>query len=181
MIVTMTALGAGIGHAQRPSAAAPAAPCADPADRETRGRSSVDGKELLWEDDSKYNDALRWAVGKWYQKSGALSRVRIAPDNASSVNDLEWRDEASTRNHLGRWAPHPGVDHIYFNTRRLDKAPFNTRDAWRSTAVHELGHALGLCHKSDRILSIMWRLQPAQHPLQSPTEIDKANYRKLWG
>ncbi|CAM5414114.1 hypothetical protein SSPIM334S_07941 [Streptomyces spiroverticillatus] len=75
--VVMTVLGAGGGHALQ-RAAAPVAACVDLKDdpTETRGDSSVDGKELLWEDDSGYNDALRWAVAKWYQKTGPLSTER---------------------------------------------------------------------------------------------------------
>ncbi|MEV5689499.1 hypothetical protein AB0L68_41175 [Streptomyces sp. NPDC052164] len=102
--------------------------------------SSVDGgEELLWEDDSKYNDALGWATGKWYQRSGALSLIRIAPDHVTAVNDVEWRDWSKNSSALGTWEQKNGIDHIYFNKKRLDKAPFNTRDARRAVAVHEPG------------------------------------------
>ncbi|WP_326674940.1 matrixin family metalloprotease [Streptomyces sp. NBC_01237] len=144
--------------------------------------SSVDGgEELLWEDDSKYNDALGWATGKWYQRSGALSLIRIAPDHVTAVNDVEWRDWSKNSSALGTWEQKNGIDHIYFNKKRLDKSPFNTRDARRAVAVHELGHALGLCHKTENVLSVMWSNQPRRTPLQAPTDVDKANYERLWG
>ncbi|MEV5681217.1 hypothetical protein AB0L80_34465 [Streptomyces sp. NPDC052069] len=108
------------------------------------------------EDDSKYNDALGWATGKWYQRSGALSLIRIAPDHVTAVNDVEWRDWSKNSSALGTWEQKNGIDHIYFNKKRLDKAPFNTRDAHRAVAVHELGHALGLCHRTENVLSVMW-------------------------
>jgi hypothetical protein len=175
------ATGATGAHLNEQSAGAPAARCVKAGEKETRATSSVDGRELLWEDDTKYNDAYPWANSKWYQTSGTLSRIRIAPDNATSINDLEWRDWAKNNTTLGTWQHNRNFDYIYFNTKTIDKPPFNTRNARRSVAVHELGHALGLCHKSENVLSIMWVHQPRTGALQSPSKVDKANYRKLWG
>ncbi|MFI8437357.1 matrixin family metalloprotease [Streptomyces sp. NPDC079020] len=175
--------GAAGAHAHQAfSHAAKPASCSDSGVMERASASSVDsGEELLWEDDSKYNDALGWATGTWYQRSGALSLIRIAPDHVTAVNDVEWRDWSKNNSTLGTWQQKNGIDHIYFNKTRLDKAPFNTRDARRAVAVHELGHALGLCHKKENVLSVMWTNQPRRTPLQAPTDVDKANYERLWG
>lgn len=48
-----------------------------------------------------------------------------------------------------------------------------------SAAAHELGHALGLCHKPDRYLSLMWT-SVASPPINTPKAVDKADYRKIW-
>ncbi|WP_434590093.1 matrixin family metalloprotease [Streptomyces sp. A5-4] len=180
--VAAGALGA---HAfERPDAAAAsaaAAGCVESGKTERRSVSSVDGRELRWGDSTRYNDARAWAHRKWYRHRGLLQRIRIAPDNARSSKDLEWRDWYRGDNTLGTWRHTNGTDHIYFNTRKLSRAPFNTRDTRRAVAVHELGHALGLCHKSRNVRSVMRTTQPRQAPLQAPTFVDKTSYSKLWG
>ncbi|MEU4277591.1 hypothetical protein AB0F57_22160 [Streptomyces tanashiensis] len=54
------------------AAAVDPAPCVR-GESETRGDSSVDGKELRWEGDSKDNDPLTWAHRAW-----PLGLVKIA-------------------------------------------------------------------------------------------------------
>lgn len=156
------------------AAAAPVAPapCVS-GESETRGDSSVDGKELRWEDDSKYNDPLTWAHKVW-----SLGLVKIAPDGAGSVNDLEWRDYSKADGHAGYWQGKPGVDYIYLNAYYLD-GRYKDRASRRHVAVHELGHALGLCHKPGTWASVMWT-KVADNPPTEPTHRDEANYRKLW-
>lgn len=61
---------------------------------DSRGRSSVDGDELAWDDASKFDDARDHAVEVW--TAGTLGQVRTGPDGATSYADLEWRDANST-------------------------------------------------------------------------------------
>ncbi|MFC9820017.1 matrixin family metalloprotease [Streptomyces erythrochromogenes] len=77
----------------------------------------------------------------------------------------------------------PGLaatDLIRFNKARMDTYDGATR---RMVAAHELGHALGLCHKSgsgrNAVSSVMWP-DVARYP-DAPTDVDKANLKKLWG
>ncbi|KOU76254.1 hypothetical protein ADK96_02190 [Streptomyces sp. IGB124] len=69
---------------------------------------------------------------------------------------------------------------VRFNKARMDTYDPATR---RMVAAHELGHALGLCHKSgsgkNAVSSVMWP-DAAQYP-DAPTDVDKANLKKLWG
>ncbi|MEU7295535.1 matrixin family metalloprotease [Streptomyces exfoliatus] len=154
------------------AAAVGPAPCVR-GESEARGDSSVDGKELRWEDDSKYNDPLKWAHKVW-----SLGLVKIAPDGAGSVNDLEWRDYSKADGHAGYWQGKPGVDYIYLNSYYLD-GRYKDRASRRHVAVHELGHALGMCHKPDTWASVMWT-KVVDNPPTEPTHRDEANYRKLW-
>ncbi|MEV7282399.1 hypothetical protein AB0Q96_36340, partial [Streptomyces sp. NPDC093111] len=68
------------------------------------------------------------------------------------------------------------TDYIFLNNRYLEGKPLAYI---RSITSHELGHALGLCHKPGRYGSIMW--EEHNDVKNSPTGIDQANYRGLWG
>ncbi|MFB7106876.1 hypothetical protein [Streptomyces hydrogenans] len=75
-------------------AAAQAYLCEEDGKRDSRGFSSVDGTELAWDDDSRFDDARKRAVKVW--TAGSLKQVRIKPDGATSYADLEWKDTRQT-------------------------------------------------------------------------------------
>ncbi|MFE4659349.1 hypothetical protein ACFRFJ_21990 [Streptomyces hydrogenans] len=75
-------------------AAAQAYLCEEDGKRDSRGFSSVDGTELAWDDDSRFDDARKHAVKVW--TAGSLKQVRIKPDGATSYADLEWKDTRQT-------------------------------------------------------------------------------------
>ncbi|MFD8982635.1 hypothetical protein [Streptomyces sp. NPDC059564] len=167
-----------------PARAAAAAPCIAKSGSdatETREDSSVDEGEIRWTASTKYKAEYQHANGAW-SYSGA--KIRIAPDSATTVNDLNYEDFSDAKNAAaGVWSRHPGpaaTDLIRFNRARMDTFDPATR---RMVAAHELGHALGLCHKSgsgkSAVRSVMWP-EVARYP-DVPTDVDKANYKKLWG
>ncbi|MEV7525132.1 M57 family metalloprotease [Streptomyces sp. NPDC091371] len=148
---------------------------------ETREDSSVDEGEIRWTESTKYDDAFQWAIKRW-QYAGA--RIKIVADSATTVNDLEFVDYSNAADAAaGNWQRRPQIgatDYIRFNKAKMDGYDTATR---RQVATHELGHALGLCHKSNGgsgyVRSIMWT--EAHSLFAEPQDVDKANYRKLWG
>ncbi|MET9855321.1 matrixin family metalloprotease [Streptomyces sp. NPDC006450] len=72
--------------------------------------------------------------------------------------------------------------HDRVGARGQGVAVLRREDQRRNVLVHELGHALGFCHTSDggktAVQSVMWPYASAH---EVPTEVDKANYRRLWG
>ncbi|MFJ5785712.1 matrixin family metalloprotease [Streptomyces hydrogenans] len=170
-------------------AAAQAYLCEEDGKRDSRGFSSVDGTELEWDDDSRFDDARKHVVKVW--TAGSLKQVRIKPDGATSYADLEWKDTRQTANgrHLvyGRWDPNTGTDYVWFNRAYLDDGRKLGADVHRRrVAAHELGHALGFCHKPYNGLypSLMWAEYShfADKGINGPTEqTDIKAYHALWG
>ncbi|MEU8758032.1 matrixin family metalloprotease [Streptomyces sp. NPDC048659] len=157
------------------AAAVGAAPCIR-GESESRADSSVDEGEIRWTEATKYDDARKYATGEWNK----LRTVSIAPDAANTVNDLEFREYRKADGHPGYWQRRGGVaatDYIYLNTYYLD-GDYKDARFRRNVVVHELGHALGLCHKADTVNSVM---QTEISLTTVPTAVDRANYRKIWG
>ncbi|MEU8543013.1 matrixin family metalloprotease [Streptomyces sp. NPDC048717] len=169
-----------------PALAAPApAKCVD-GRSDSRGRSSVDGRELAWDDASKFDDALRYAARVW--SAGSMTRVTIKPDDATSWADVEWRDVSSTGPHwyrvYGRWSAQHGTDRIELNAAYLGGGKSLGQAVHRRrVAAHELGHALGFCHKSLVGDSLMWEQYGdiRAGKIDRPTARDVADYHRLWG
>ncbi|MEU6932816.1 matrixin family metalloprotease [Streptomyces sp. NPDC046374] len=162
-------------------AAVPAAACIGGA-TETKGFSAVDDGEIRWTDNTAYDDARSYAISAW-QYSG--SKIKIVADGALTSNDLEFKDAnlgTKDTDPLGRYERHGGIgatDYLVFNKQKLGSASKNRR---RYVALHELGHALGLCHKADTVVSLMWKNAPDPgYEITWIPDVDKANYKKLWG
>ncbi|RSS99057.1 hypothetical protein EF910_37000 [Streptomyces sp. WAC07149] len=157
-----------------------------PSGHDSRGRSSVDRGVIAWEDDTVFDDARSYAVGQW--TGGGLKRVAFRPDTASEFADLEWNDTRSSggdwKNVLARWTGRPGTDSITMNRHYLDDGGARGTAAHRRrVATHELGHALGFCHKSTKAGSIMWadNAEAARFGIDGITAGDRAAYHRLWG
>ncbi|MFD8977195.1 MULTISPECIES: matrixin family metalloprotease [unclassified Streptomyces] len=171
-----------------------AAPAAAPhrcegGESDSRGRSSVDGREIAWDDESRFDDARKHAVKVW--TAGTLKQVTIKADGATSYADLEWRDTNQTgkgwKSVYGKWDPNAGADYLWLNRAYLDDGKaYGTNEHRRRVAAHELGHALGFCHKEygyGQYPSVMW----AEYGLiegkkiNGPTSADVKAYHALWG
>ncbi|MFE5792273.1 matrixin family metalloprotease [Streptomyces sp. NPDC056503] len=173
------------GHAA-PGAARPHTCLEGKAD--SRGRSSVDGTELAWDEVSKFDDARSYAIKVW--TAGTLRQVKIKPDGASSYADLEWKDADSTGQGwnlvYGKWDPNTGTDFLWLNRAYLDdRKPLGKDEHRRRVAMHELGHALGFCHKElgREKASVMWEYYDdlAAKGFDKPTSNDVRAYHALWG
>ncbi|MYW62483.1 hypothetical protein GTY65_00040 [Streptomyces sp. SID8379] len=171
---------------QPPSVAVAAAParCVG-GQKDSRGRSAVDGHEVRWEDETKFNNAFRHANKAW--STHGLTQVKLRPDDASSIADLQWQDVNSTRekwkNVLGQYASGPGADTLYLNRAYLDSGKRYGDDMYRRmVAAHELGHALGFCHKSPSWYPTLMAKDLEDVPTNAlPADKDRSNYHKLWG
>ncbi|WP_141746771.1 hypothetical protein [Streptomyces agglomeratus] len=153
-------------------------------EKDSRGRSSVDGAEIAWEDETKYDDARAHAVRAWSTRD--LNKIKFPKDDASRVADLEWSD---VNKNTGRWkdvgagwTPFPGTDSIRMNDAYLGAGKrFGTRAKRRLIGAHELGHALGFCHKSASWYPTLMAPNVHDAPADGkPTRRDRANYQALW-
>ncbi|MFE2852740.1 hypothetical protein ACFXJO_16620 [Streptomyces lavendulae] len=146
----------------------------------------MDSGVIAWEDETVFDDARAFAVGQW--TSGNLKKVAFHPDTASEIADLEWNDTRSSgadwKNVLAHWTGLPGTDSITMNRYYLDDgASRGTTAHRRRVATHELGHALGFCHKSMQVASIMWvdNGEAARAGIDQVTTTDRTYYHQLWG
>ena len=142
------------------------------------GISSVDGREIKYEDFTSFDDARSWAVSQW----NALGKVSIAPDDAFSINDMEWTDvNRCDVSWDGRWISYSFADDVIeLNACYLNGyTTFNRR----TVATHELGHALGI---GDHTLSdfgssaiIMYHCSTCSG-VNTPQTHDRNDYNTLW-
>lgn len=102
------------------------------------GISSVDGSEIRWGGSTKYSTAWNHAVSAW----NGLGDVNIAPDTIFTIEDLDVADvDEPDELWTAVWIHSVGDDDIHFNVPVMDQL---TSDHNKKTAMHELGHALGI-------------------------------------
>ncbi|MFF0747325.1 matrixin family metalloprotease [Streptomyces sp. NPDC004111] len=156
---------------------------------DSRGRSSVDGNELTWDDSTTFDDARKQAARVW--SAGTFRQVKIKPDGATTYADLEWKDTHQTgpgwKRVYGKWDPNTGTDSLWMNKAYLGPGKALGADVHRRrVAAHELGHALGFCHKAygtGSYPSLMWANYDhiRGKRIDRPTAHDIKAYHALWG
>lgn len=137
---------------------------------------SVDGCEIRWEDETRYDTERQWAQARWEALKGSDNCVDLAPDAWNTSADLEWKDAyRSDVSWAGLYQAEFGADDIHLNRYYMEKSWYT--DCMRKwVAMHELGHAHGLGHSYSG--QIMNAYVQNVCTLQSH---DIADYRKLWG
>lgn len=138
------------------------------------GTDAVDGGEIRWgtaEGSTKWTTARNHAISTW----DAMGAVNIAGDTATTGEDLSFRDvNYSDVTWSGNYDPRTGfVDVIEFNSYYFNDF---TEAQRKHTALHELGHALGLDHHSIQV-NVMCSGFKNYTVLGTH---DKADYNELW-
>ncbi|MEU7018800.1 matrixin family metalloprotease [Streptomyces sp. NPDC046385] len=175
-LAAATVLALATANAPYAAPRAAAAPCVR-GESETRSNSAVDEGEIRWTETSKYDSQRAHAINEWNK----LQKINIAPDAVNTVNDLEFRDYSKNNDTAAYYERHGGIaqtDYVHLNKHWLDGAYRNEPAFQKNIVLHELGHALGLCHKADTVDSVM---RKAASPKTVPTAVDVANIRKIWG
>lgn len=74
--------------------------------------SSTSPAEIRYQDFTNKDTARQHAAEKWEELPGG---VNIAPDNGSTIADLEWMDYNRDDGNCGYWLQNPGADNIKLN------------------------------------------------------------------
>lgn len=132
------------------------------------GYSAVDAMEIRWGGSTQYSTARDYAHTTW----NALGKVNIAPDTATTYEDLTYSDiDRTDLIFTGRYTYYSvGSDTLQFNI-----AYMGADDYAKNTALHELGHALGLAHSSSG--NVMYSSNTSQTDLG---DHDMADYATLY-
>ncbi|MCY6355293.1 matrixin family metalloprotease [Clostridium sp. ZS2-4] len=137
------------------------------------GHYSVDNGKIAYEDKTKYDTELNYAVNKWNE----LKKVKIQQDTWTTLSDLIVCD---TYNSDVEWPAryvHPPIltDEIQINDYYM-KGNRITKLEKKCAITHEFGHALGLDHSPKG--NIMYKYLQNMANLGSQ---DIYDYQYLWG
>ena len=144
----------------------------------TLGQYAADGGAIRWEEYTRYDAEHRFGINEW-NDLGSVTFQRSESDA-----NLEFRDYRDCGDGvLSRWMPESGADVIAFNVCEMDKISAFDR---RATAVHEVGHALGIAHPSGSRKSKYWCKNSVMYyssckaSINSPQAHDRSDYHSLW-
>ncbi len=146
------------------------------------GYDSVDGCEIRWEDETKYDSARIAAQDAWEALKGDDDCVDLEPDAWHTVADLEWRDvDLSNVDWVGQYDAGPGADHINLNVHYMDQSDW-TACGDENVTMHELGHALGLAHWNTTVQVMRRFIHPGPGGFTCALgNHDISDYEHLWG
>jgi hypothetical protein len=141
-----------------------------PADAHLMRNDSVDDGRICWGGQTRYDGARGFAVRQW----NALGAVRIRRDGEGCPRNLVFDDYREPSSALrAYWQPRQGSDRIAFNTYHLEQSATRGK---RSTATHEVGHALGLDHSfRPNVMGV-----PCCQRAIRPQGHDRSDYRRRW-
>ncbi|WP_420036893.1 hypothetical protein ACN2WE_35915 [Streptomyces sp. cg28] len=167
------------------AALAQGARCVGGEGRDSTSHSAVDGREIRWTEESKYDSARKHAHKAW--TGNGLSQIAVRPDAWNTNNDLIWKDKNKRDKALATYARYPAAgatDEIRMNDYYLKSGRPGYYDSpeWRRiAAAHEYGHALGLCHKNPDQGSTLMSRDIEGTWGEVPTERDRRDYHRIWG
>ena len=137
------------------------------------GQDSVDNGEIRWDSSTVYSSQWNYAVSKWNEQGD----INIAPDTWYTNKDLDVYDvNRPWASYYGQWIYYNSAwysDEIQFNVAKLNN---KTNNQQKYTAMHELGHALGLEHHS--IYGNVMKSGIDSQTYLGPQ--DKSDYNYLW-
>lgn len=121
------------------------------ADTHLLGFSAVDGKEIRYQQKSKYGDAFNHAKSQW--NSINQSKCHILADKWYTVCDLEifdtYRSDVTWSGQYQWRGGTADADHITLNRYYCDRPGWNPK----RTITHEVGHAIGINDHYDSVYS----------------------------
>lgn len=148
------------------------------ADTHYLGTDSVDGRDIRYEDGTKWDDARTWAEARWEELP---EDVELLKDTALTNADLQMSDYNEVTNTAAYWQPRVGADTLKFNDYWYNG--YSTADR-RNTTVHEFGHAFGISdHYEDQYNNTVMDSCPSEAcgaAYDRPQTHDKADFTHLW-
>lgn len=139
------------------------------------GEDSVDGSEIRYQDNTRWDDSRSTAESRWEALPGG---VNILPDSAATINDLDIGDYSANDGLCGFWDGRTGEDHLRLNNSYYNGASTTNR---RACTLHEFGHAHGLAHSYDSQVMDNCPVSACGSVYTTPQSHDRSDYAALWG